>query len=325
VLILNEKDIQEMGIHWNKSVAVIEYAVKCLKNQDFAQPIKPYLRYREPQNRIIAMPAFIGGDINLAGIKWIASFPDNIKKGIPRAHSVVILNNADTGEPVGMINTPLLSVIRTASVTGLVIDAYQKTRELSGLKVGITGFGPIGKYHLDMVLALMGDKIESVRIFDLRPIDSEDLPKDDRVEVVSSWEDAYLDADIFMTCTVSKAAYIDKAPKPGSLHLNVSLRDYTTETYEWFKEAMIVDDWEEVCREQTDIEMMHLEKGLQEQGTKSIIEVVEENCLADYALETPIMFNPMGMAVFDIALGSHYYQLGKATQLVETQVKVANN
>lgn len=325
MLILNENDIQEIGIDWNQSVAIIQKAVGCLKDQDFAQPIKPYLRYREPQNRIIAMPAFVGGEINLAGIKWIASFPENIKKGIPRAHSVVILNNADTGEPVGMINTPLLSVIRTASVTGLVIDAYQKTRELSGLKIGITGFGPIGKYHLDMVLALLGNKIESVRIFDLRPIDSQGLPDDDRVEVVSSWEDAYLDADIFMTCTVSKAAYIDKAPKPGSLHLNVSLRDYTTETYQWFKEAMIVDDWEEVCREKTDIEMMHLEKGLQEKDTKSIVDVVDGNCLADYSLDTSIMFNPMGMAVFDIALGSHYYQEGMAAQLSLASAEMASN
>lgn len=325
MLILNEKDILEIGIDWNKSIAVIENAVKCLKERDFAQPIKPYLRYRDPQNRIIAMPAFIGGDINLAGIKWIASFPENIKKGIPRAHSVVILNNADTGEPVGMINTPLLSVIRTAAVTGLVIDAYQKTRNLSGLKVGITGFGPIGKYHLEMVLALLGDKIESVRIFDLRPIDSQDLPIDDRIEVVKSWEEAYLDADIFMTCTVSKAAYIDKAPKSGSLHLNVSLRDYKPETYEWFKEAMIVDDWEEVCREKTDIEMMHLEKGLEEEHTKSIVDVVEGTCLAGYSLETPIMFNPMGMAVFDIALGSHYYQSGKSTQVSAAQVEVASS
>lgn len=320
MLILNENDIHDLGIDWHKSISVIEQAVNCLKSKDFSQPIKPYLRYREPKNRIIAMPAFLGGDVNMAGIKWIASFPDNIHKGIPRAHSVVILNNADTGEPMSMINTPILSVIRTAAVSGLILDYYQKTRNLSGLKIGITGFGPIGRYHLDMCLALLGDKINTVQIYDLRPIDDSDLPEDDRVQTVSSWEEAYEDADIFITCTVSKAAYIDRAPKPGSLHLNVSLRDYKTDVYDWFKEAMIVDDWEEVCREKTDIEMMHLEKGLQEENTESIINVVVDNCLQAYAPETPLMFNPMGMAVFDIALGAHYYNLSQATPVLDLQL-----
>lgn len=46
------------------------------------------------------MPAFVGGEINASGIKWIASFPDNIHKGKKRANCVVILNSVQTGEPI---------------------------------------------------------------------------------------------------------------------------------------------------------------------------------------------------------------------------------
>ena len=157
---------------------------------------------------------------------------------------------------------------------------------------------------------MFGDSIDSLKIYDLRPIDPS-LIDDDRIEVVNSWEEAYMDADVFMTCTVSDAPYIDMKPKPGSLHLNVSLRDYTTDVYEWFKDAMYVDDWEEVNREKTDIEMMHLEKGLQEEGTLSIVDLVVNNSLERHSPETPILFNPMGMAVFDIAIGSYYYHAEK--------------
>lgn len=308
MLVLNEDHIRAAGIDWAQTISIISDAVKCLGKGDFAQPVKPYLRFRNPKNRIIAMPAFVGGNINLAGIKWISSYPDNIHKGIPRAHSVVILNNADTGQPVGIINTPLLSVIRTASVSGLLINHFQKVRNLSGLKIGITGFGPIGQYHLDMCLSLLAGRIDKISIYDLRPIDPTLFGGAPGVEIASSWEEAYQDADIFITCTVSDAPYIDLQPKPGSLHLNVSLRDYKTETYEWFKEAIIVDDWDEICREKTDIEMMHLEKGLSQENTQSIVDVVEEECLANYPQEVPILFNPMGLAVFDIAIGSLYYQ-----------------
>ena len=325
MIYLDEHSIKEIGINWGENISCLEKAVKCLKDQDYSQPIKPYLRYRNPINRIIAMPAFVGGEINLAGIKWIASFPQNIHQGIPRAHSVVILNKAETGEPICIINTPLLSVIRTASVSGLVLTYYQKNRDFSGLKIGMTGFGPIGQYHLDMCQALLGDAISSVSIYDIRPIEVSLLAGSPKAKFVSSWEEAYTDADIFISCTVSDAPYIDIAPKPGSLHLNVSLRDYKTETYDWFKEAIIVDDWEEVCREKTDIEMMHIEKGLQKEGTQSITDVVIDNCLANYSTNTPIMFNPMGMAVFDVAIGSQYYRLANTQHSIGLKAKAISS
>ena len=35
----------------------------------------------------------------MAGIKWIASAPDNIHKGLERASALIALNDADTGQP----------------------------------------------------------------------------------------------------------------------------------------------------------------------------------------------------------------------------------
>ena len=311
MLILNEEDIQDIGINWHETTDVISKAVINMSLGDFSQPVKPYLRFRNLKNRIIAMPAFIGGEISTAGIKWIASFPDNIKINKPRAHSIVILNDADTGEPLGIITTALLSVIRTASVTGLLIKYFNQARPLKNLKLGIVGFGPIGQYHLKMCLALLGDKIDQVMLYDLRPIPADKIT-DSRVKVVSSWQEAYANADIFITCTVSDKPYIDLPPKQGSLHANVSLRDYKTSVFDWFKKAIIVDSWDEICREKTDIEMMHIEKGLQSADTKSIIDIVTGHCLETYDITTPVMFNPMGMAVFDIALGAYYYKAAKA-------------
>ena len=271
--------------------------------------------YHQPwvdlKNRIIAMPAFVGGDINMAGIKWIASFPENIDQGIPRAHSVTILNEAETGRPLCTINTPLLSIIRTASVSGLIIKHFDESRDLSKVKVGITGFGPIGQYHVKMCEALLGDKVDEILVYDKRPIDEQLLKISDKLKVVNSWEDAYVDADIFMTCTVSDAPYIDKQPKKGPLHLNVSLRDYKSEMMDFFKDSIFVDDWEEVCREKTDIEMMHINHGLQEGDTQSIVDLIYNKGFEKYNKDVPIMFNPMGMAVFDIATGKYYYDILK--------------
>lgn len=311
MLYLDEKNINEIGINWKKTISVIEETVKCMDRNETVQPIKPYLRYKEPQNRIIAMPAYVGGKVDRAGIKWIASFPDNIHKGIPRAHSVTILNAADSGVPISIINTAMLSIIRTASVSGLIIKYYKKYRKPKNVTIGIIGWGPIGQYHLAMCMNLLGPLVSKIFIYDIKGIDNLNLSSEDldKVVVTDNWQKVYLNSDIFITCTASKDRYIRMRPGEGSLLLNVSLRDYKKEIFPFVKEAIIVDDWEEVCRENTDIEMFHKECGLNQDATISLREVVCNEGMKNFSRDIPIMFNPMGMAIFDIAIASYYYDL----------------
>lgn len=308
MLYLNEADINAMGVNWEEQVDHIEGAIACMRDRDFVQPVKPYLRFGDKSNRIIAMPAYLGGDYHIAGIKWIASFPSNIQESIPRAHSVVILNEANTGRPVGIINTALLSMIRTASVSGFMLRQYDRARPLQGAKVGIIGFGPIGQYHLRMCGELIGDRVSEIAIYDIKGITPTDIPEAyrDKVRIVDSWQAAYDNADVFITCTVSKEPYVDRSPKQGSLQLNVSLRDYTTAIYDDVKGGIVVDDWDEVCREKTDIEMLHLHKGLKKEDTLSIADLLDAGVLAALPAQQTIMFNPMGMAIFDMAVGAVY-------------------
>ncbi len=316
MIYLNDKDVNQLNKDWASNVKIIEAATQCIGANDTVQPIKPYLRYGDLTNRIIAMPAFVGGNINTSGIKWIASFPNNIQKGIARAHSVIVLNEAGTGQPVGIINSGAISAIRTSSVSGFVMKQFIESRDAKGLKVGIVGFGPIGQYHLNMCGAIFNDKIDQVYLHDLREVDTSIIDSNirEKVKLVDSWNAAYEDADIFITCTVSKDRYIDQQPKPGSLHLNVSLRDYKPDVYQWFKQAMVVDDWEEVCRENTDIEAFHKTHGLTEDNTKSIQDLLTPDFFDSLSPDQPIMFNPMGMAAYDIAIASHYLNKARETK-----------
>ncbi len=317
MIYLNNKNVQELNSNWNNNVQVIEDAISCLSSKDMAQPIKPYLRYGNAANRIIAMPAFVGGSINKSGIKWIASFPNNINKGIARAHSVITLNEAETGIPIGIINSGAISAIRTASVSGFIVNQFMGQRKREKVKVGIIGFGPIGQTHLDMCHALLGNNIESVSMYDLKGVNRDLIDEDlnEKVIEVSSWKEAYTDADIFITCTVSKDRYIDKQPKAGSLHLNVSLRDYKSDVYPWFANAMIVDDWDEICRENTDIEMFYKTQGLQEADVVEIHELLDDDYFASLDKDQAVMFNPMGMAIFDIAMADNYLKLALNRQV----------
>ena len=319
MLYLNNSNINEIGIDWDENIDVIEKSAKLLHQNKFVQPIKPYLRYGDMTNRIIAMPAYIGGDIEAAGIKWVASFPKNINKNIQRAHSVLILNEANTGVPIAIFNSGLLSGIRTAAVSGLMIKYFLKNRSLEKINIGIIGWGQIGKLHFQMVTNLLKEKIDNIFLFDLRKIDLNDIDTTwkNQIKICESWQDTYLETDIFMTCTVSKERYVDKAPKKGALLLNISLRDFQPEIYNHTK-SIVVDDWSEVCRENTDIEAMHLKYGLKKEDTKSIAEVVVEEAIANFPVENAIMFNPMGMAIFDMSIANNYYKLAQEKRIGTT-------
>jgi N-[(2S)-2-amino-2-carboxyethyl]-L-glutamate dehydrogenase len=257
MLYLNKEHIESIGIEWNSLVQVIRETVVSVRNKDYSQPIKPYLRYGDPKNRIIAMPAYIGGKHPFAGIKWIASFPENIFKNRARANSVTILNEYDTGVPLCAINTNLVSAIRTAAVSGIMIDEYLKIKKKQAYRVGIVGLGPIGRMHLKMIGSMLKGTIETIGLYDIKkgdPAGMEPIRGQD-VFIADSWQECYDEADIFIACTVADHPYIDRKPKPGSLQLNVSLRDYEVTTRK-FMDIIVVDDWTEVCRQNTDIENM---------------------------------------------------------------------
>ena len=85
---------------------------------DFVQPLKPYLRSPRTDHiadRIIAMPAWIGGAQPMAGLKWIGSKHDNPSaRGLPRASAVIVLNDPETNYPIAVMEAGLISAMRTA-------------------------------------------------------------------------------------------------------------------------------------------------------------------------------------------------------------------
>lgn len=311
---LNGNDIKNIGINWYETIGRIEDTLKLINDNDCSQPLKPYLRFGNLENRIIAMPAFVGGGINMAGIKWIASFPNNSSINIPRAHSVIILNNAKTGIPECIINTTLLSEIRTASVSGLMVKHYLNRNSFPKIKVGIIGFGPIGQIHFDMCRILLDKTFCDIFVYDHDKNKINNNSKQlyyPNVHIANSWEEAYVNSDILITCTVSKERYIDIQPKCGSLHLNVSLRDYKLECFNYFKDFIVVDNWLEICRENTDIHNFSINCNLKEEAVFTMYDYIFNDKQINCDTKYPIFFNPMGMGVFDISIASYFYDKSK--------------
>lgn len=68
--------------------------------------------------RFMAMPAYLGGSFQMAGMKWYGSNIENKKKGLPRSILMMMLNDKDTGAPLALMSANLLSAYRTGAIPG---------------------------------------------------------------------------------------------------------------------------------------------------------------------------------------------------------------
>src|ERR1700743_1791505 len=127
-------------------VRLVERTYRWHSAGDSVNPPSYFLRFPDrPTARIIALPASIGGDIRVDGMKWISSFPDNVAAGIPRASGVLILNDHDTGYPFACLETSIISAPRTAALAALAADRLPAGRTRP-TRVGFVGVGLIARY-----------------------------------------------------------------------------------------------------------------------------------------------------------------------------------
>ena len=133
---------------------------------DSVNPPSYFLRFPDrPSSRIIALPASIGGQVRVDGLKWISSFPENVAAGIPRASAVLILNDHDTGYPFACLESSIISATRTAASAALAADRLSRGRPRPP-RVGFLGTGLIARY-IHTFLTGTGWSFDEIGVHDL--------------------------------------------------------------------------------------------------------------------------------------------------------------
>jgi 2,3-diaminopropionate biosynthesis protein SbnB len=270
-----------------------------------AVPHSTFLRFpADARNRIIGLPAFIGGEYPAAGMKWISSFPGNIDAGLARASSVVVLNELGTGRPVSLIEGSLVSAKRTAASAALAAREFGGP-DLTG--VSMIGCGPINFEVLRFLLAAI-PAIAEVTVFDIAPARAAafsrqvveiapDLPVTIATDIGRAVGAHQL---VSIATTVSKPYLNLDAAKPGAIVLHVSLRDLTAETI--VAAQNVVDDADHVCREGTSL---HLAE--QATGDRAFIDAPIGAVLrgrVKFTRDTgrPLVYSPFGLGALDVSM-----------------------
>ena len=134
ILFLNNKTMNALGADDMKAVIHdVERVYTLTQKGDVIAPGKCVMRWGntvEDENifgRINAMPGYIGGEYDMAGIKWIGSGPMNYKKGLHRASVTIILNDPDTKLPLCIADGTKVSTMRTGASGGVAAKYLAKS------------------------------------------------------------------------------------------------------------------------------------------------------------------------------------------------------
>jgi cysteine synthase A/ornithine cyclodeaminase len=298
--------------------AWIDVVARAYLAHDAGQTVNPdsyFLRFpAQPRNRIIALPAAIEADFDVAGIKWIASFPANVEQGIPRASAVLVLNDPSTGYPYDLLEGALISAVRTAA--SAVLGAYWLTgRRRQAGTVGFIGAGVIARHILDMFVA-DGWQLERIGVHDIDgpsraafAAHAHAVASDTPVSEQSLA--AALEADIVVLATTVGEPYIT-APRrfrPGQVVLNISLRDIGPELI--LDAQNLFDDVEHCMKANTSPHLAEQLAGHRDFVSGTLAQLMRGTIAIDPA--RPVVFSPFGMGILDLALGKRIHERALAS------------
>ena len=275
-------------------------------------PDSYFLRFPEkPDCRIIALPAYLGNGFDVAGLKWIASYPANVQRGFPRASAVLVLNSYDTGYPFAILESSIISAARTAASAALAAY-WLNGRSRHAHSLGIVGTGFIARYIYDFLIDT-GWAIEEVRLHDLSPLESEKfrnttcrLEHHRTVVVVPDVAELVRTCDLIVFTTVASAPHITDAAlfEHNPLVLHVSLRDLAPEIL--LRSQNVVDDVEHVMKANTSPHLAEQQTGNRSFVTGTLAEIMLG--LRSVNSSRPIIFSPFGMGILDLAVGKWVYE-----------------
>ena len=178
-LYLNEEEMIKAGVkNMHDCIDTMENVIKCLNAGDYVMGGEnhnshgsqvsfpkeskfPNMPIDEGDDRrFMAMPAYIGGPFDMAGMKWYGSNSNNKTKGLPRSILTLMLNDKDTGAPIALMSANILSAMRTGAIPGVGAKYLAK----KDAKVcGICGPGVMGKTSLEAILSSCPN-IEEIKV-----------------------------------------------------------------------------------------------------------------------------------------------------------------
>jgi len=319
LLYLNGRDVQKLEGHdATKAISDMERVFSLFDNKDVRTPDKVSMGFgnsiaeEKTKGRINAMPGYLGGEYEMAGIKWIGSNPGNLAKGLPRASALTILNDPETKFPLAILDGTGISAVRTGAVGGLAAKYLAKKISKT---LTIIGAGLQAETQLKSVL-IAHPELENIYVFDIAEeramLFAEEMSRGTgkKIQAVKDAISYSQVSDILITVTGSAVPVIDDGwINPGCLYINVGGFECSFETVQK-ADVKVVDNWEAVKHRNTSAIAKMANTGLLSEPyidaeLGAIINGKKKGRISDSQM---VYFNCVGMGIEDIAIATRVFR-----------------
>lgn len=298
--------------HEFETLRVVRQAYEIHRQGLSSLPHSTFLFFpQDPANRIIALPAYLGGQVNAAGMKWIASFPGNLEHRLDRASAVLILNSMDSGRPKAILEGSVISAKRTAASAALAASVL--THGQAGV-AGLIGCGLIN-FEIARFLLTACPEIRTFLIYDLdhkracsfQTRFGSEFPFID-IQPVLMMDEVLKNASLISFATTAAKPHVANMNlcRPGTVVLHISLRDLSPQVI--LSSDNIVDDVDHVCRAQTSIHLAEQQAGHRQFIRCTLADIFLGTASARKSTHDISIFSPFGLGVLDVALGEYVFQ-----------------
>ncbi|WP_227317391.1 ornithine cyclodeaminase [Cedecea davisae] len=287
----------------------IEDTVRLLRSGEAVMPAETHVDLDTPLGKVYALPARVGGRFNATGVKWTAHRP-RASDGYPQAMAMTLLNRADNGLPVGLLESGSLTATRTAAVSAL---ALQKAAPREPKRILLLGAGVQARAHLEMLSAHFPD-LEMVYCWNRTPDhlvkmlgQAGDLPWP--VTQFETLHDALSQHwDALITCTSASEPFLRPGIwRAGTMVLQIGYHEVAFETIA-AADQVVVDLWGDFKQTSAKSLFQMYRAGLFDE-----LKVAADltNLVVDGWRANPtgkVYFSSFGLNVFDIALAARVLQ-----------------
>jgi 2,3-diaminopropionate biosynthesis protein SbnB len=318
ILILRSAEIQE--ILRGREREVIEEVRLAYLAHGARQTFLPHSSFLtfpgQPADRIIALPAYLGGNPPASGLKWISSFPANTSKGMDRASAVLVLNSLVTGRAEAIMEGSGISAQRTAASAALAAQALHSRPAPDSM--GLVGCGLIN-YEIARFTKLVFPGLKKLALLDRVPGKAESaavlyetmFPE---VTVIDRMDLLFKSCEIIAFATTAATPHVTGlvARRSGCTILNVSLRDLSPEII--LAADNVVDDPDHVCRASTSLHLAEQKTGNRAFIRCSLSDILDGTQPARGSEEQTLIFSPFGLGILDLAVARLVMRVAREKQ-----------
>jgi len=169
---------------------LVEHAYRALAAGRVELPPKPGVHPRK-DSFIHAMPAYLR-DEDVVTLKWVAGYPANKARGLPYITGLIVVNDAETGLPVAIMDGAEITAARTAAASGVCVRRFAPG---GWTRAAILGCGEQGLFHARLLCELNSNVV--IKAWDPHPERVERLGE--LAEPAAGWEDALAGAEVIVT------------------------------------------------------------------------------------------------------------------------------